>query len=511
MATHKARPFNIAQIPLSVATDSYKQTHPFMYEPFEYGSAYIEARKSFDNDDDHRIVNYGVRWFLENWLLHPWSDEDIEAGVRFYSTFNAGNTPHPFPEELFRSALQEHNGYFPVRVRALRDGTVIYKRTPQVVLEAEGKYARLVTWLESVMEQVIWYASTVATLSRLVVTDIREAFEVSVDEDNWWKLDSRFHDFGLRGCASYEQSVLGGSAHLLSSRGSDTCSAAYYAQMVCNEGRPVANSIPATEHSVMTSFPAEFDAVSKVIDLYGNGVFATVADSYDYKRFIEELLPRVAPRVVTLGGYHVIRPDSGDPVACVVDGLRAAENAYGSVKNGKSYTCIPNAGVIQGDGINRFNVKDILGAVMEAGFSVENVAFGMGGGLLQRVNRDTCAYAVKLSYMKRDGQNIDVMKAPKDDMSKASLPGELAVCRQWFPKERGIHKPVVFPRNLQPEGSSDMLEVIYDHGPVDYRVEDFDAVRARLDKEWNALPKQEDPWSDQIKSKIQKRLADIRS
>jgi hypothetical protein len=36
----------------------------------------------------------------------------------------------------------------------------------------------------------------------------------------------------------------------------DTLSAAYYAQFALNGGRPVGQSIPATEHSVMTSWPS---------------------------------------------------------------------------------------------------------------------------------------------------------------------------------------------------------------------------------------------------------------
>jgi nicotinamide phosphoribosyltransferase len=43
--------------------------------------------------------------------------------------------------------------------------------------------------------------------------------------------------------------------------------------------------------------------------------------------------------------------------------------------------------VLQGDGINVVTIGKILDAAVAAGFSAENVAFGMGGGLLQRVNR----------------------------------------------------------------------------------------------------------------------------
>lgn len=44
-------------------------------------------------------------------------------------------------------------------------------------------------------------------------------------------LGSRLHDFGFRGCTCVEQSVIGGVAHLLNFNGTDTMSAAYYAQV----------------------------------------------------------------------------------------------------------------------------------------------------------------------------------------------------------------------------------------------------------------------------------------
>jgi nicotinic acid phosphoribosyltransferase len=64
-------------------------------------------------------------------------------------------------------------------------------------------------------------------------------------------LESRLHDFGFRGCTSVEQSIIGGVAHLLNFEGTDTLTAAYYAQFTLNNGNPVGYSIPATEHSIM--------------------------------------------------------------------------------------------------------------------------------------------------------------------------------------------------------------------------------------------------------------------
>lgn len=77
----------------------------------------------------------------------------------------------------------------------------------------------------------------------------------------------------------------------------------------------------------------------------------------------------------------------------------------------QGYKVIEGLAAIQGDGINYHTVREILSAVQREGFSAQNVAFGMGGGLLQRVNRDTMSFATKLSYIEyADGSARDVMK-----------------------------------------------------------------------------------------------------
>lgn len=58
---------------------------------------------------------------------------------------------------------------------------------------------------------------------------------------------------------------------------------------------------------------------------------------------------------------------------------------FGSAPNSKGCRVIPGCGVIQGDGINIVTLAALTKAVKEAGFSAENVAYGMGGGLLQKV------------------------------------------------------------------------------------------------------------------------------
>jgi nicotinamide phosphoribosyltransferase len=108
--------------------------------------------------------------------------------------------------------------------------------------------------------------------------------------------------------------------------------------------------------------------------------------------------------------------------------------------------------VIQGDGINIGKLERISDAVLAAGYSPENVAYGMGGGLLQKVHRDTMSFATKLSFIRyADGSERDVMKCPLTDMAKISFPGKLAVR-----DEGGV--PTVYPaEEVAPE--EDLLQV----------------------------------------------------
>lgn len=129
----------------------------------------------------------------------------------------------------------------------------MHVHTPVYQMITKEPYAPLCTFLETILTHV-WYPSTVATLSRMTRDIIEEAFNQSVDENMMWLLESRLHDFGFRGCSSVEQSTLGGAAHLLNFTGSDTLSACYYVQFALNNGKPIGTSIPATEHSVMTSW-----------------------------------------------------------------------------------------------------------------------------------------------------------------------------------------------------------------------------------------------------------------
>ncbi|HSH01669.1 MAG TPA: nicotinate phosphoribosyltransferase [Anaerolineae bacterium] len=484
-------------VPMSVKTDSYKAGHFAMYPEANKMVAYGEFRQPFKGLSDDRIVFYGLRYIVENHIMRQWTMDDVTKAEWFYAQHNAGLTPYPFPKALFTKFIQENDGYFPIKIEAMPEGSVVYPHIPVYQLTAKGEYSRLLTFFETLLTQV-WYPTNVATLSRLTKHIIHKAFAQSVDPDMYWLLASRLHDFGYRGATSDEQAMLGGVAHLLNFDGTDTMNAAWYAHQL-NDGEPFAQSIPATEHSVMTSWRTELDAVENMITQFGDGLFATVADSYDYNAYLETVLPAVAAKVKEKGGTMVVRPDSGDPVTMVVKALDACARHFGYTTNDKGYKVLLNSAVIQGDGIDYFIIQDILDATLEAGFSAQNVAFGMGGGLLQKHNRDTMSFATKLSFIEyADGRKRDVMKMPTGDSSKFSLPGELHVIAEG----NGL-SVVPAATNTAPN----LLETIYDCGPVGYQWDKFSLIRQRIEHQWAQRPANWDVISPALQAKVDAQIA----
>ena len=497
---------HVVDVPMSVMADSYKAGHYLMYPKAQVMSAYGEFREPMPGMKDNRFVFYGFRNIIKTYLEKQWTVEDVDDAEAFYSQHL--NTPYPFPKDLFLKFIHKNKGFFPVRIEALPEGTVAHTHTPVFIITATGEYSRLCTFLETVLTMV-WYPTTVATLSRHTRHLIEKYFEESVDKSSKYLLVSRLHDFGFRACTCVEQSIIGGKAHLLSFGGSDTMTACYSAQFGDNDGKPVATSIPATEHSVMTSWPTEKAAMENFLLQYKDApVVACVMDSYDYSKALKNVLPQVAA-MVPAGHTLVLRPDSGNPVAEVLRGLTEAEKVFGSDVNGKGYKVLKRSAVIQGDGITYKTIDEILQAVLAAGYSAQNVAFGMGGGLLQKVNRDTMSFATKLSYIQEeDGEIREIMKMPKTDLSKFSLPGLLDVFKY---EPHGDFLQVV-PRET-PHDERDhrsQLIVVYDNGPVEEgQDETFAQLRARVNAQWKATNDLL-PGYDAVSPELREKIARVR-
>jgi len=505
------------RIPFLLDTDTYKTGHWQMYPDAKSMTAYFTFRGPLTAEDE-RIVFFGMRYLFETVISHRIEQFEVDEAETYLKTHGVAKTPMSWPKHLWQKVV-DNGGYIPIKIKALRDGTVVYPNVPCFTITAstdnltDDEFVYLVTWLETALMR-LWSPSVTATKSRHVWRLIRAAFDESVEAELDFLLPSRLHDFGSRGVSSAETAMTTGAGHLLSFEGTDTMTAGWLATK-WNEGRPVGESVLASEHSVMTAWPKEMAAVEHLIGITPEGaILSCVADSYNYNNpdrasFLWTILPQIAPLAQKQGILFVVRPDSGDPVRCVLDGLEACEAAFGVTVNSKGYKVLNGAAVIQGDGIDARILAAILRAVLNAGYSAQNVAFGMGGGLLQKQNRDTLKCATKLCRIEyADGTVRDVMKKPSRDLSKMSLPGLTIV--NSVGSELKVY-PATGTSWEDYRMETDLLEVIWDCGPVDYVFEDFDQMRERLNADWAKRPAKCDILSPLMREKLEVEAAKIES
>jgi len=469
-------------------------------------SAYGSFRSGYKGENTNKVLFYGYH-FVRRFVEHVWTLEDVEELQSHMSTFGIGGKSHPFPDELFTKIVNENNGYFPVKLQVLPEATVVYAGTPVYQITASGEYSRLVTYLETCLTH-IYYPCVVATYARLVRDDVEKVYAQTVDDQVSFTKKSRLHDFGGRATTNLEQSIIGGSAQLISFEGSDTIAATKYVQDRLNDGEPYACSLPASEHANTTSFPTEEKAVETIVDMYKDTFFATVADSVDYLTFFERIFARNIKKVEEAGGFWNVRPDSGDPRDAVLFGLNELKKYANYTINSKGYIVFSNCSIVQGDSLDRKTIQEIYKLITENGYAASNVVFGMGGKLLQNSkDRGTMDFSTKLSYIiYEDGTEKEVMKAPTGDSIKISLPGRIDVCLN----ENGF--PQTYPESVARDlGLTSLFVTVWDSGPVGYETPKFTDIVKRADEEWNRIPEGGDPFHESMKLKSKRVLEQIRN
>ena len=108
-----------------------------------------------------------------------------------------------------------------MRIRAVPEGSVVPVRNALMTVEStDERVPWIVSWLETQLVR-LWYPLTVATLSWHIKRRIFE-YLARTSDDPLGELPYKLHDFGARGVSSAESAGIGGMAHLVNFRGSDT-------------------------------------------------------------------------------------------------------------------------------------------------------------------------------------------------------------------------------------------------------------------------------------------------
>jgi nicotinamide phosphoribosyltransferase len=464
---------------LLLNTDSYKASHWLQYPPNTDATFfYVESRGGLYD----RTVFFGLQAILKEYLAKPITHADVDEARDLFAAHG-----EPFNESGWRYIVTQHAGRLPLRIRAVPEGTVVPTHQALVTLESTDPMAY---WVPSYLETLLlrlWYPVTVATISWHAKQTIRQFLERTSD-DPVGQLPFKLHDFGARGVSSAESAALGGAAHLVNFLGTDTVSALLAAKAYYHEAM-AGFSIPAAEHSTITSWGREHElsAYRNMLKTFAKpgAVVAVVSDSYDIYHAIREHWGKtLKAEVIASGATLVIRPDSGDPVDVVHQCLVLLDEAFGHSINGKGYKVLNHVRVIQGDGINPGSIRAILERVTSAGFATDNVAFGMGGALLQQLNRDTQKFALKCSAARVNGRWIDVYKEPITDKGKMSKRGRMSLLQH---QENGTFKTITLAPEAAslaelevPAGYADAMVTVWEDG---YLVKDhtFAEVRTRAD------------------------------
>lgn len=444
-------------------TDAYKQTH---WKQYPKGTSHIYSYFESRGGKFDATLFYGLQILLKRYfegvVVEQWMIDEADEFCKKMFGFDY------FNRAGWQRIVDVHGGRLPIRIKAVPEGLVI--PTHNVLMSVENtdpEIPFITNFVETLLVQT-WYPITVATNSYNIKKVIEEYAKKTGEQVSPFHLN----DFGFRGVSSVESAGIGGSAHLVNFAGTDTLEGIkyamdYYGADVCGY------SVMAAEHSTVTSYTKEkeLEAYTSFLNEFPDeALLSIVCDSYDTMNAVDNLFGKVLKdKILSRKGKLVVRPDSGDPAVVSVDILRSLYKNFGGTVNENGYKVLnPHVGVIYGDGINLEEIDRILfNAVDLNGFAPSNIVFGMGGALLQQVNRDTQKFAFKCSAACINGKWVDIWKDPVTDTGKVSKKG-----RQVLLKGEDGYTTV----NNSWASPNDVMQLVFENGVI-RKEYTFDEVR----------------------------------
>ncbi len=455
-----------------IDTDSYKASHYLQYPTnTTLVHSYLESRGTERNWDS--TVFFGLQYILKRFFTEKFTLEMVEEARDLIAKHGV-----PFNYEGWKSLVEKHNGKLPLRVRAVAEGTVVPLHNALMTVEnTDAEFYWLTSWFETQLMR-IWYPITVSTQSFYIKKNFYKFLQETADNADA-EINFKIHDFGSRGVSSQETAAIGGAAHLVNFLGSDTMSALLLHRDFYNS-EIAGFSIPAAEHSTITSWGREneIDAYRNMLKHFAKpgATVAVVSDSWNIYEAVEKIWgEHLKQEVIDSGATVVIRPDSGDPIEVVSKITNILADKFGVTTNSKGYKVLKNVRVIQGDGVNEDSVNEILQKLKDEGFSASNIAFGIGGSLLQKVNRDTLKFAYKCSAIVVENELREVYKQPITDAGKISKKGRLDLIKD----ANGEFQTVKLSDIETISAENSQLRTVYENGEL--LIDDsLDKIRLRV-------------------------------
>jgi nicotinamide phosphoribosyltransferase len=469
---------------LILLADAYKYSHHKLYYPgTNKVYSYLESRGGKFNS----TVFYGLQYFIKEYLEGiAFTQQDLDEAIPILKeVFGRDDV---FDPSKFQYILDKYNGKLPIKIKAVPEGTEVPVSNVLLTIEnTDPNCFWLTNFLESLLMQV-WYPITVATISKEIKKVLTKFYSETASNGAEAGIEYVLNDFGLRGVSSVESAGLGGSAHLVNFQGSDTIIGSVLAQKYYNTSTIYGKSVPATEHSICTLLgeKGELDIFKHVLNSFPTGIVACVSDSYNIFKACEEYWGEdLKTQIMEREGVLVIRPDSGDPIKTLLRIFDILFEKFGYTINEKGFKVLPpQVRVIQGDGVNYDAIKDIFQALKENQISAENLVLGMGGALLQKLDRDTQKFALKCSYAEINGEGVIVQKSPTEMDEKGNITESFKKSkggRLKLIKIEGAFKTV--KEHEYPE-IEDELETVFENGEI-IQNWTFEQVRVNANNTFN--------------------------
>ena len=443
-------------------SDSYKYSHYLQYPDNAINTySYAEAR-SLKNYD--KTLFFGLQMMWKKYFAAPITIEEVNEAEMYAEAHGV-----PFNRKGWLKIIENYQGYLPITVKAIPEGTVIPNKMVLFTVKLTKQDKDLVwlpSWLETFLMKV-WYTCTVATRSYYVKEMILLNAKMTSTDPN---VDFSFHNFGDRGATCVEAAAFGGVAHLTCFKGTDNLNCLRYAHIFMNQPiKDIAFSVLASEHSTTTSWgkDREFDMVDNHLEKgKANPLLAAVADSYDVYNFTDRITSGKFKEKIESNDYpkFIERPDSGYAPDVMNEILNIYEkNQVQYMVNERNYKTFKKYGFIWGDGVNMENMQDVLTTLRLRMYATENMSFGSGGWLMQQHDRDTLGFAIKCSSITFDDESeMDVYKDPITDKGKTSKRGRVTT---YFDRATDT-----FEVGLEDVGGSmgrpEILEVVIENGKL---------------------------------------------
>src|SRR5215472_11304053 len=237
---------------LILQTDSYKFTHWKQYPPgTEFVYSYLESRGGMFA----QTLFFGLQYYLKEYLQGQVATEQDVAEAQSFVDQHLG--PGLFNREGWLHIVRNHGGRLPVAIKAVEEGSIVDVQNVLMTIENTDPAC---WWLPNYLETLllkVWYPITVATLSRAIRRVFLAALERSGDPA---LIDFKLHDFGYRGVSSEETAGIGAAAHLVNFKGTDTVAGIRILRKYYESRDMEGFSIPAAEHSTITSWGRENEA-----------------------------------------------------------------------------------------------------------------------------------------------------------------------------------------------------------------------------------------------------------